>query len=74
MAAELGEFQKADIYFSRQIYAFYGARLQLQGRDKDAIAEYRRSNELSVNQIAIGGAQQIQDSIKRKGAASARPD
>ena len=55
MAAELGEFQKADIYFNRQIYAFYGARLQLQGRDKDAIAEYQRSNELSVNQIAIGG-------------------
>jgi tetratricopeptide (TPR) repeat protein len=62
--AELGDFQKADIYFSQafkwdpnlgQIYAFYGARLQLQGRDTDAIAEYQRSNELSVNQIAIGG-------------------
>ena len=75
--AELGDFQKADTYFNQafkwdpnlgQIYAFYGARLQLEGRDKDAIAAYQRSNDLSVNQIAIGGAQQIQDSMKRKGA------
>ncbi|MBV8099698.1 MAG: O-antigen ligase family protein [Verrucomicrobia bacterium] len=81
--AELGDFQKADTYFNRafkwdpnlgQIYAFYGARLQLEGRDKDAIAAYQRSNELSVNQIAIGGAQQIQESIKRKESSSTRPD
>jgi O-antigen ligase len=72
--AELGDFQKADTYFNQafkwdpnlgQIYAFYGARLQLEGRDKDAIAAYQRSNELSVNQIAIDGAQQIEDSMKR---------
>ena len=73
--AELGDFQKADTYFNQafkwdpnlgQIYAFYGARLQLEGRDQDAIAAYQRSNELSVNQIAIGGAQQIQEARKLK--------
>jgi len=81
--AELGDFQKADSYFNQafkwdpnlgQIYAFYGARLQLEGRDKDAIAAYQRSNELSVNQIAIGGGRQIQDSMKRKGSGATRTD
>jgi tetratricopeptide (TPR) repeat protein len=81
--AELGDFQKADTYFNQafkwdpnlgQIYAFYGARLQLEGRDQDAIAAYQRSNELSVNQIAIGGAQQIQEGMKRKGTGLTRPD
>ena len=81
--AELGDFKKADTYFNQafkwdpnlgQIYAFYGARLQLEGRDKDAIAAYQRSNELSVNQIAIGGAQQIQASMKRKATGSTQPD
>jgi tetratricopeptide (TPR) repeat protein len=81
--AELGDFQKADTYFNQafkwdpnlgQIYAFYGARLQLEGRDQDAIAAYQRSNELSVNQIAIGGAQQIQEGMKRKWTGLNRPD
>jgi O-antigen ligase len=48
--AELGDFQKADTYFNQafkwdpnlgQIYAFYGARLQLEGRDQDANAGTR---------------------------------
>jgi O-antigen ligase len=73
--AELGDFQKADIYFNQafkwdpnlgQIYAFYGARLQMQGRDQDANAAYQRSDELSVSQIAIVGQQQVQENLKRK--------
>jgi hypothetical protein len=32
------------------------------------------SNELSVNQIPIGGAQQIQEGMKRKGTGLTRPD
>ena len=81
--AELGDFQKADTYFNQafkwdpnlgQIYAFYGARLQLEGRDQDANAAYPRSNELSVSQIAIGGQQQVQESMKRKETGLTRPD
>lgn len=72
--AELSDFQKADVYFTQafkwdpnlgQVYAFYGARLQLEGRNKDAVAAYNRSNALSVNPIAIGGLQQILDTMKR---------
>jgi O-antigen ligase len=81
--AELGDFQKADIYFNQafrwdpnlgQIYAFYGARLQLEGRDKDADAAYQRSDELSVSQIAIVGQQQVRESMKRKETGLTRPD
>ena len=72
--AELGEFQKADTYFSQafrwdpnlgQIYAFYGARLQLEGRTQDAIKAYQRSNGLSVNSIASGGLIQIEKRMKQ---------
>jgi tetratricopeptide (TPR) repeat protein len=81
--AELGDFQRADTYFNQafkwdpnlgQIYAFYGARLQLEGSDQDANAAYQRSNELSVSQMAIGGQQQVQESMKRKEAGLTRPD
>lgn len=86
---ELVTFQEPDLFYylgeSRrlafkwdpnlgQIYAFYGARLQLEGRDQDANAAYQRSNELSVSQIAIGGQQQVQESMKRKEAGLTRPD
>jgi O-antigen ligase len=72
--AELGEFQKADTYFNQafrwdpnlgQIYAFYGARLQLEGRTQDAIRAYQRSNGLSVNPIASGGLIQIEKRMKQ---------
>jgi O-antigen ligase len=78
--AELGDFEKADTYFTQalkwdpnlgQIYAFYGARLQLEGRDQDAMAAYQRSNELSVNPLAIGGIQQLLRAAKVKRSASA---
>jgi O-antigen ligase len=81
--AELGDFKKADTYFNQafkwdpnlgQIYAFYGARLQLEGRDQDANAAYQRSNELSVNQIAIGGQQQILETMKMKRGGPTRPE
>jgi tetratricopeptide (TPR) repeat protein len=73
--AELGDFQKADTYFNQafkwdpnlgQIYAFYGARLQLEGRDKEAINAYNHSNELSGNVIAMGGLHQILETRKLK--------
>ena len=72
--AELGEFQKADTYFNQafrwdpnlgQIYAFFGARLQLEGRTQDAIRAYQRSNGLSVNPIASGGLIQIEKRMKQ---------
>jgi O-antigen ligase len=72
--AELGQFQKADSYFNQafrwdpnlgQIYAFYGARLQLEGRNQEAINAYHRSNELSGNPIASGGLKQIEASMRR---------
>jgi O-antigen ligase len=81
--AELGDFQKADTYFDQafkwdpnlgQIYAFYGARLQLEGRDQDADAAYQRSDELSVSQIAIVGQQQVRESMKRKETGLTQPD
>jgi hypothetical protein len=81
--AELGDFQKADTYFNQafkwdpnlgQIYAFYGARLQLEGRDQDADAAYQRSDELSVSQIAIVGQQQVRESMKRKETGLTQPD
>jgi tetratricopeptide (TPR) repeat protein len=81
--AELGDFQKADTYFNLafkwdpnlgQIYAFYGARLQMEGRDKDADAAYQRSHELSASQIAIVGQQQVRENLKRKETGVTRPD
>jgi tetratricopeptide (TPR) repeat protein len=50
--AQLGDFAGADTLFDRafewspnlgQVYAFYGSRLQLEGRTKDAAAAYQRS-------------------------------
>ncbi len=73
--AELGDFQKADTYFNQafkwdpnlgQIYALYGARLQLEGRNQEAINSYHRSNELSGNPIASGGLKQIEESMKQR--------
>jgi O-antigen ligase len=73
--AELGDFQKADTYFNQafkwdpnlgQIFALYGARLQLEGRNQDAISAYHRSNELSGNPIALGGIKQIEESMKQR--------
>jgi tetratricopeptide (TPR) repeat protein len=81
--AELGDFQKADTYFNQafkwdpnlgQIYAFYGARLQMEGRDQDADAAYQRSDELSASQIAIVGQQQVRENMKRKETGLTRPD
>jgi tetratricopeptide (TPR) repeat protein len=81
--AELGDFQKADTYFNQafkwdpnlgQIYAFYGARLQLEGRNHEADAAYQRSDELSVSQIAIVGQQQVRERMKRKETGSTRPN
>jgi tetratricopeptide (TPR) repeat protein len=79
----LGDFQKADTYFNQafkwdpnlgQIYALYGARLQLEGRDQDAIAAYRRSNELGGNPIAIGGFEQIREKEKLNRTGPTRPE
>jgi tetratricopeptide (TPR) repeat protein len=80
--AELGDFQKADTYFNQalkwdqnlgQIYALYGARLQLDGRNRDAISAYNRSNELSGNPIAIGGLRQIENFMKPAPPGTTRP-
>jgi tetratricopeptide (TPR) repeat protein len=71
--AELGDFSKADRLFARafdwdpnlgQIYAFYGAFLELEGRNDEAAKAYRRSNELSANEIATTGLQQILETVK----------
>jgi hypothetical protein len=81
--AELGDYQNADTYFAQafrwdpnlgQIYAFYGARLQLEGRDQDAIAAYQRSNELSGNPIATGGLQQIEEAERGKRTVPTRSE
>ena len=80
--AELGDFKKADTYFDQafrwdpnlgQIYAFYGARLQLEGRNPEAMKAYRRSDELSVNPIATEGYQQIERTMKPVSAAGTQP-
>jgi O-antigen ligase len=74
--AELGDFQKADTFFSQalkwdpnlgQIFAFYGARLQLEGRTQEAINAYQRSNELSGNPVATGGLRQLLERRKPEG-------
>ena len=81
--AELGDYQKADTYFAQafkwdpnlgQIYAFYGARLQLEGRDQDAIIAYQRSNQLSGNPIANAGLEQILVGVKLKRTGPTRPE
>ena len=71
--AELGDFSNADRLFARafdwdpnlgQIYAFYGASLELEGRNDEAVKAYRRSNELSANEIATAGLQQALETVK----------
>ena len=71
--AELGDFSNADRLFAKafdwdpnlgQIYAFYGAFLELEGRNDEAAKAYRRSNELSANEIATAGLQQILETVK----------
>jgi hypothetical protein len=47
-----------------QVYAFYGSRLQLEGRNTEAAVAYRHSNELSANQIATVGLNQTLDATK----------
>jgi tetratricopeptide (TPR) repeat protein len=65
--AELGDFQKADTYFNQAFkWEPKGARLQLEGRNEEAINTYDRSNELSGNPIASGGLKQIEESMKQR--------
>jgi tetratricopeptide (TPR) repeat protein len=81
--AQLGDFAGADTLFDRafqwspnlrQVYAFYGSRLQLEGRNKDAAAAYQRSNQLAANQIATKGLDQTLDAAKvTEPAASPTP-
>jgi tetratricopeptide (TPR) repeat protein len=71
--AELGEFSAADALFARalewspnlgQVYAFYGSCRQLEGKNKEAAAAYRHSNQLDGNQIATIGLQQTLGATK----------
>jgi O-antigen ligase len=71
--AELGDFPGADRLFARafewspnlgQVYAFYGSRLQLEGKNEEAAAAYRHSNQLDANQIATIGLQQTLGTTK----------
>jgi len=71
--AELGDFSNADRLFARvfdwdpnlgQIYAFYGAFLELEGRNDEAAKAYRRANDLSASEIATAGLQQILETVK----------
>jgi tetratricopeptide (TPR) repeat protein len=71
--AELGDFSKADALFGQafgwdpnlgQIYAFYGARLQLEGRTAEAVDAYQHANDLGANQIAAAGLAQILETAK----------
>ena len=77
--AQLGDFAGADTLFDRafewspnlgQVYAFYGSRLQLEGRTKDAAAAYQRSNQLAANQIATRGLDQTLDAAKVTGPSA----
>jgi O-antigen ligase len=72
--AELGDFTGADALFARafewspnlgQVYAFYGSRLQLEGKNEEAAAAYRHSNQLDANQIATIGLQQTLGTTKK---------
>jgi O-antigen ligase len=71
--AQLGDFTGADDLFARafewspnlgQVYAFYGSRLQLEGRSAEAATAYRHSNQLSANQIATVGLNQTLEAAK----------
>lgn len=71
--AQLGDFTGADDLFARafewslnlgQVYAFYGSRLQLEGRNAEAAIAYRHSNQLSANQIATVGLNQTLEATK----------
>jgi Flp pilus assembly protein TadD len=71
--AQLGDFTGADDLFGRafewspnlgQVYAFYGSRLQLEGRNAEAAIAYRHSNQLSANQIATVGLNQTLEATK----------
>jgi O-antigen ligase len=71
--AQLGDFAGADDLFAQafewspnlgQVYAFYGSRLQLEGRNAEAATAYQHSNQLSANQIATVGLNQTLDATK----------
>ena len=47
-----------------QVYALYGPRLQLEGRNAEAAIAYRHSNQLSANQIATVGLNQTLEATK----------
>jgi tetratricopeptide (TPR) repeat protein len=70
--SQLGDFAGADALFARaldwspklaQVYAFYGSRLQLEGRNEEAAIAYRHSNKLQANQIATIGLDQTLEAI-----------
>jgi O-antigen ligase len=81
--AQLGDFAAADALFARafewspnlgQVYAFYGSRLQIEGRNDEAAIAYQHSNRLSANQIATVGLNQTLEATKiNKPAASPTP-
>jgi O-antigen ligase len=62
--AQRGNFRRSDHLFQTafewspylgQTYAYYGLRFQLEHRWPEAIAAYRRSNELQYNALAVAG-------------------
>jgi tetratricopeptide (TPR) repeat protein len=62
--AQRGNFPRSDQLFQTalewspylgQTYAYYGLRFQLEHRWPEAIAAYRRSNELQYNALAVAG-------------------
>jgi hypothetical protein len=62
--AQRGNFRRSDQLFQTafewspylgQTYAYYGLRFQLEHRWPEAIAAYRRSNELEYNALAVAG-------------------
>jgi O-antigen ligase len=62
--AQRGNFRRSDQLFQTafewspylgQTYAYYGLRFQLEHRWPEAIAAYRRSNELQYNALAVAG-------------------
>ncbi|MBV8898594.1 MAG: O-antigen ligase family protein [Verrucomicrobia bacterium] len=62
--AQRGDFRRSDQLFQTafewspylaQTYAYYGLRFQLEHRWPEAIAAFRRSNELQYNALAVAG-------------------
>jgi O-antigen ligase len=71
--AQLGDFAGADALFAQAfewdpnlglVYAFYGSRLQLEGRNEEAATAYRRSIKLAANQIATIGLDETLGALK----------